>query len=107
MVAFLHTRIKTYNNKVKKLYTCWYCIVCIKVQMYVTCQTGSVRLAYIKIINQSGGILANLNNTLPKKPTILQQKRTPHLYSNRNKIYLGLFPCGGRILSSFQVLFIQ
>ena len=72
MVAFLHTRIKTYNNKVKKLYTCWYCIVCIKV-CHLSDRFGQISLY------QSGGILANLNNTLPKNQPFYNKKE-PRTY---------------------------
>ena len=47
-------------------------------------QTISVRSVYIKIKNHSGSILANLRNK-----TTYNGK--PHSYSNRSKIYKGLF----------------
>ena len=47
-------------------------------------QTISVRSVYINIINYSGSILANLNNTMQ---TIEHATKKPHPYSNVNKIY--------------------
>ena len=50
-------------------------------------QTISVRSVCSKIINYSGSILANLNNTMQTKQHVMKK---PHSYSNRNKIYKGL-----------------
>ena len=46
-------------------------------------QTISIRSVYIKIINHSGSILALSNKTT--------YNEKPHSYSNRSKIYKGLF----------------
>ena len=51
-------------------------------------QTISHRSVYIKIINYSDSISANLNNTMQTKQHAMKK---PHSYSNRNKIYKGLF----------------
>ena len=51
-------------------------------------QTISHRSVYIKIINYSDSIKANLNNTIQTKQHAMKK---PHSYSNRNKIYKGLF----------------
>ena len=51
-------------------------------------QTISRRSIYIKIINYSDSISANLNNTIQTKQHAMKK---PHSYSNRNKIYKGLF----------------
>ena len=58
--------------------------VVVKVYHSSAFQTISVRSVYIKIINHSGSILANLSNK-----TTYNEK--PHSYSNRGKIYKGLF----------------
>ena len=64
---------------------------------YVTAfQTISIRSVYIKIINYSYSILANLNKICTQ---YTMQRKKPHSYLNRNKIYKGLFFCGGRIFS--------
>ena len=47
-------------------------------------QTISCRSVYIKIINYSDSISANLNNTIQTKEHAMKK---PHSYSNRNKIY--------------------
>ena len=51
-------------------------------------QTISRRSVYIKIINHSDSISANLKNTIQTKQHAMKK---PHSYSNRNKIYKGLF----------------
>ena len=51
-------------------------------------QTISRRSDYIKIINYNGSISANLNRT---KQTKQHAMKKSHSYSNRNKIYKGLF----------------
>ena len=58
--------------------------VVVKVYHSSAFQTISVRSVYIKIINHSGSILANLSNK-----TTYNEK--PHSYSNSGKIYKGLF----------------
>ena len=50
-------------------------------------QTISRRSVYIKMINYSDSISANLNNTIQTKKHAMKK---PHCYSNRNKIYKGL-----------------
>ena len=47
-------------------------------------QTISHRSVYIKIINYSDSISANLNNTIQTKQHAMKKS---HSYSNRNKIY--------------------
>ena len=47
-------------------------------------QTISRRSVYIKIINYSDSISANVNNTIQTKQHAMKK---PHSYSNRNKIY--------------------
>ena len=60
-----------------------------KLLRYVTCQISDIILYQnIKIINHSDSISANLNNTMQTKQHAM--KKT-HSYSNRNKIYKGLF----------------
>ena len=54
-----------------------------------------VRWVYIKIINYSGNILANLNNTMQIKQHIVKK---PHSSSNKNNIYERLY-CSGGIFS--------
>ena len=51
-------------------------------------QTISRKSVYIKNINHSDSISANLNNTIQTKQHAMKK---PHSYSNRNKIYKGLF----------------
>ena len=51
-------------------------------------QTISRRSVYIKIINHSDSISANLYNTIQTKQHAMKK---PHSYLNRNKIYKGLF----------------
>ena len=51
-------------------------------------QTILRRSVYIKIINHSDSISANLNNTMQTKQHAMKK---PHSYSNRNKIYKGQF----------------
>ena len=51
-------------------------------------QTISRRSVYIKIIDYSDSLSANLNNTIQTKQPAMKK---PHSYSNRNKIYKGLF----------------
>ena len=51
-------------------------------------QTISRRSVYIKIINHSDSISANLHNTIQTKQHAMKK---PHSNSNRNKIYKGLF----------------
>ena len=46
------------------------------------------RQVYIKIINYSDSISGNLNNTIQTKQHAMKKL---HSYSNRNKIYKGLF----------------
>ena len=50
-------------------------------------QTIFVRSVYIKIINYSCRILAHLNSTMQTKQRAM---KTPHSYSNKNKINMGL-----------------
>ena len=60
----------------------------IKICHSSTFQTISRRSVYIKMFNYSDSISANLNNTMQTKQHAM--KKT-HSYSNRNKIYKGLF----------------
>ena len=50
-------------------------------------QTILHRSVYIKILNHNDSISANLNNTIHTKHAM----KKPLSYSNRNKIYKGLF----------------
>ena len=51
-------------------------------------QTFLRRSVYIKIINYTDSISANLNNTIQTKQHAMKK---PHSNSDRNKIYKGLF----------------
>ena len=60
----------------------------VKVCHSSTFQTISRRSVYIKIINYSDSISANPHNTIQTKQHAIKKL---HSYSNRNKIYKGLF----------------
>ena len=79
---FLHqTCIFIYDSKMDVTY--W-----LKVCHLSAFQTISRRSVYIKIIKYSDSISANLNNTIQTKQ---HDMKKPHSYSNRNKIYKGLY----------------
>ena len=71
-------------------------------------QTILRRSVYMKIINYSDSISANLKKTIQTKQRAMKK---PHSYSNRNKIYMGLFfVVGGfwaETVQNLQFLLIQ
>lgn len=78
------------NNKLRLRKLQWNGWLHIKVSQPSAFQTISVRTVSIKIINYSGSIIGNLNYTNANKTTC-NEKKKPHSYSNKKKIYTGLF----------------